>query len=114
MNTYKVIEKPSGIFGITFEDFAILMVVVLLTLFPINLLKVWFELPKWLTVVSYIIIIATYVTLRRINKKKVPGYLYSWLAYKLLTPKHLYINQKIEALSIDANTQKEKIRKRSR
>lgn len=111
MNTYKVIEKPSGLLGITFEDFAVLMGVVLLTLFPINLLKVWIALPKALTVASYLLILATYILLRRINKKKVPGYLYSWLAYRLLTPRHLYIEKNLEFLHPDANKKKETLRK---
>ena len=105
MNTYKVLEKPSGIFGLRFEDMAVLMTVIFLCLFPINLLKVWVELPKWITAVAYGIILLTYILLRRANKKKVPGFLFSWVAYHFLTPKHVSVHQSI---AIFCHAQKEK------
>jgi L-asparagine transporter-like permease len=107
MNTYKVLEKPSGIFGLRFEDMAVLMAVIIFTLFPINLLKVWIELPKWITLLAYGLILLTYMLLRRANQKKVPGYLFSWLAYHFLTPRHVFIHQPLAILS-HADEQKKK------
>ena len=108
MNTYKVLEKPSGIFGLRFEDMAVLMAVVFLSLFPINLLKVWVELPKWLTLLAYGLILLTYLLLRRANRKKVPGYLFSWLAYHCLTPRHLSVNQPIPLFHYVVQQKKQK------
>ena len=108
MNTYKVIEKPSGLFGITFEDAAILVGVMFLTLFPLNVLKIWFKLPSWLTLFSYALIVVTYIVLRRVNKMKMPGYLFSFLAWKLVTPRHIYIDKELEFLKPDDAVTKEK------
>lgn len=108
MNTYKVLEKPSGLFGLRFEDMAVLMAVIFLSLFPINLLKVWVELPKWITLVAYGLILLTFIFLRRANQKKVPGFLFSWFAYHFLTPRHISVHHSLDIFNHAVYQKKEK------
>lgn len=90
MKSYKNLDKPSGIFGIAFEDWGIFLSVSMIMFFVVNLLRNWIELPKTVYPVALLMTVVLFVVLRKSNKQKVPMYLHSRVAW-LLTPKKLYI-----------------------
>ncbi len=90
MKSYKRLDKPTGIFGISFEDWGIFLSVSMVMFFVVNLLRNLIALPKAVYPLALLITIVLFVVLKKSNKQKVPMYLHSRVAW-LLTPKKLYI-----------------------
>lgn len=90
MKSYKKLDKPSGIFGIAFEDWGIFLSVTLVMFFVINLLRNIVDLPKTIYPVALVVTIVLFVILKRSNKQKVPMYLHSRIAW-FFTPKKIYV-----------------------
>lgn len=90
MKSYKRLDKPTGIFGIAFEDWGIFLSVSMVMFFVVNLLRNLIDLPKVVYPLALLFTIVLFVVLKKSNKQKVPMYLHSRVAW-LLTPKKLYI-----------------------
>lgn len=89
MKTFKVLEKSSGIFGITFEDLGILLTVTLVIFFFLNLLNIWFQIPGWLYLIAISSVGMLLIMVKRSNKQKTPQYLLSKVAWYRI-PKCIY------------------------
>lgn len=90
MKSYKRLDKPTGIFGISFEDWGIFLSVSMILFFVANLLRNWIVLPKIVYPAIMLVTMVLFLLLKKANKQKVPMYLHSRVAW-LLTPKKLYI-----------------------
>ncbi|MEK6480927.1 hypothetical protein WJR50_25520 [Catalinimonas sp. 4WD22] len=90
MKSFKRLDKPTGIFGISFEDWGVFLSVSMVLFFVVNLLRNWIVLPKLVYPIILLVTIVLFIMLRRSNKQKAPMYLHSRVAW-LLTPKKLYI-----------------------
>ncbi len=90
MKSYKKLDKPSGIFGISFEDWGIFLSVTMVMFFVINLLRNFIDLPKMVYPLALVVTVVLFIVLKRANKQKVPMYLHSRIAW-LLTPKKIYV-----------------------
>lgn len=90
MKSYKNLDKPSGIFGIAFDDWGVFLSVSMVMFFVVNLLRNWMALPKAVYPIALLLTILLFIILKKSNKQKVPMYLHSRVAW-LLTPKKLYI-----------------------
>lgn len=91
MKTYKVLEKPSGIFGIAFEDLGLLSTFSLTTFFLINLLNIWISVSGWFFLIAIFLVFSLFFLIKRSNKEHKPQHLLSWLAW-LRTPRVIRIN----------------------
>ncbi len=90
MKSYKRLDKPTGIFGIAFEDWGIFLSVSMVMFFVVNLLRNLINLPKAVYPIALLLTIVLFVVLKKSNRQKVPMYLHSRVAW-LLTPKKLFI-----------------------
>ena len=93
MKTFKILEKPGGILGFTFEDLGFLSLVSLVVFFFYNLLNIWFSLSGWWFMIALFVVISLFIVIKRSNKQKKPHFLLSRLAW-LRTPRHFFINGK--------------------
>lgn len=90
MKSYKRLDKPTGIFGIAFEDWGVFLSVSMIMFFVVNLLRNLIALPKVVYPLALLTTIVLFVILKKSNKQKVPMYLHSRVAW-FFTPKKLYI-----------------------
>ena len=94
MKTFKVLEKPSGIMGISFEDLGLLSSVSLAVFFLINLLNIWVSVPGWIFLVAILLVFGLFIFIKRSNKDKKPQYLLSRVAW-LRTPRRIFYHSSI-------------------
>jgi len=90
MKPYKVVEKNAEILGINFEDFMMwIFGSVMLLALPTIVGITGINLGLWYYFLTLVLIVLLYRFLKKMGQKNYPGYMYSWVAYKFLTPKKI-------------------------
>lgn len=92
MKTFKVLEKPSGIAGIQFEELGFVLALTLTAFFLINLLGIWWQIPGWLYLLTLVSIVAMLVIIKKSNRQGRPQYLLSRIAW-WRSPRKLYLHK---------------------
>jgi hypothetical protein len=99
MKTFKVIQKPSGILGLTFEDLKFLLIFVMLGFMFLNFLNYVVKVPKLGYLAMIVACVMAVVFLKKANRKGRYFFVQSWLAWPL-TPRRIYVRKKITLFDV--------------
>ncbi|UZS00060.1 hypothetical protein [Chondrinema litorale] len=91
MESFKLIEKKSQIFGVSFQDAFILILFFVTASILGAVVNLFFPIPKWYHLVNVTLLFVGYFVLKRINKKKHATFLMSFISFYLMQPKHLFL-----------------------
>jgi hypothetical protein len=91
MRAYKAIEKPAKIFGLTLEDWLVIIGYIGLYVVLISILtEVGLPIkPLWNRLFLGLSIFILYRLMSWANKNKAPNYLIAWVSYHFLQNKHI-------------------------
>ena len=104
MKTYKLIEKKSHLLGMPLEDLGLVIIFFATLVISYNIMNLWLTVSRHFLLIAALISLALLVVLKKVNKSHQPGFLTSWLAFRLKTPRHIFYQKPIYFLSNDDKT----------
>ena len=90
MNSFKKLDEPPGVLGISFEDWRMFLLVVCFTIMVFNLTRKLIELPSWTFWGSLVFAVISFFLVKRSNKQNIPYFFQSKLSW-LLMKKNLVV-----------------------
>lgn len=108
MKTYKVIERKSHVMGMPLEDIGVVTIFFSTLIILYNILTLWLPMSKHFLLAIALLSLALLAALRWANKHRQPGFLTSWLAYRLKTPRNIFYHKTIYFLTDDRQTYQKK------
>lgn len=110
MKTFKVIQKPTGILGLTFEDLKFLLIFVMLGFMFLNFLNYIMKVHKLGYLAMIIASVMAVVFLKKANRKGRYYFVQSWLAWPL-TPRRIYVKKKITLFDVQPPEKKKEFKR---
>lgn len=90
MDSFKKLDEPPGVLGISFEDWKLLLLVACTAMMISNFAGKLMDLPSWTFWAILFLALLAFYLLRRSNKSNTPYYIQSRLAWRL-TKKNLVV-----------------------
>ena len=94
--------------GIPVEDIGLVVTFFTACTILYNILNLWLAVPKHFLLATALLSLALLAVLKRANKRRQPGFLASWLAFRLKTPKHIYCHKTIYFFTNDLKNDQKK------
>lgn len=95
MDSFKKLDEPPGVLGISFEDWKLLLLVACSTIMLSNFAGRLVELPSWTFWALLVLSLVAFFLLKRANKRKLPYFLQSRLAWRLMSKKLVVTHTKL-------------------
>ncbi len=105
MKTYKVIQKPSGILGLTFEDLQFLLLFFIVGMALLNFLNYVVKVHKLAYLGMIVSCILGIAFLKKANRKGRYFFVQSLMAWPF-TPRRIYVGKPITLFNVEASQTK--------